>query len=49
MENIVGCKKKKYIYFLIIKNLNIFLTNNLNIIREERLTSLANKVERKFV
>ena len=49
MENIVGLKNKNYFYFLNIKNLNNYLINNFNIIRKERLTSLAYKVERKFV
>ena len=49
MENIFGFKKKNYIYFLYVKNLNNYLTNNFNIIIKERLTSLANKVEMKFV
>ena len=31
------------------KSLNNYLRNNINIIREERLTSLTSKVERKFV
>ena len=41
--------KKNYICFVNLKNLNDYLTNNLKIIREEILTSLNNKVERKFV
>ena len=49
MNNIAVLKKKNYIYFVNVKNFNNHLTNNFNIIREERLTSLANKVERKFV
>ena len=49
MDKVFGFQKKNYIYFLNVKNLNNYLTNNFNIIREERLISLANKVERKFV
>ena len=41
--------KKKFIYFVNVKIFNNYLTINFNIIREERLTFLANKVERKFV
>ena len=48
MKNIVRFQKKNYIYFLNVKNLNNYLTNNFNIFREKKLTSLANKVERKF-
>ena len=49
MDKILVFKKKKSIYFVNVKNFNNHLTNNFNIIKEERLTSLANKVERKFV
>ena len=49
MENILGFKKKKYIYFVNVKNLNNYLTNKFNIFRVKRLISLANKFERKFV
>ena len=49
MDKILVFKKKKSIYFVNVKNFNNHLTNNFNIIREERLTCLANKVERKFV
>ena len=49
MKNIVGLIKKNYIYFLNFKSLNNYLRNNINIIREERLTSLTSNVERKFV
>ena len=49
MNKILAFKKKKFIYIVKLKFFNNHLTNNFNIIREERLTSLANKVERKFV
>ena len=49
MNNITVFKKKNYIYFINIKNFNNYLTNNINIIRGERLTSLVKKIERKFV
>ena len=49
MDKIFGLTKKNCIYFVNVKNLNNYLTNNFNIIIEERLTSLANKVEMKFV
>ena len=49
MNNITVFKKKNYICFLNVKNLNNHLTYNFEIIREEILTSLTNKVERKFV
>ena len=49
MNKVAGYKKKNYIYFIFIKNLNNYLTNNFNIIKGERLTSLVNKNERKFV
>ena len=49
MKNIIGYKKKNYIYFLNVKNLNDYLTNNFNKIKGEKLTSLAKKVEREFV
>ena len=49
MSKINGFKKKNYICFLNVKNLNNHLTYNFEIIREEILTSLTNKVERKFV
>ena len=49
MENIIGFKKKNYIYFLYVKNLNNYLTNNFNIIRGKRLTFETNKIVRKFV
>ena len=49
MDKMVGYKKKNYIYFINIKNLNNYLINNFNSIKGVRLTSLVNKVERKFV
>ena len=49
MENIVGFKKKNYIYFVNAKNFDNYLTNNFNLIREKKLTPSTNKVERKFV
>ena len=49
MDKIFGLTKKNCIYFVNVKNLNNYLTNNFNINIEERLTSLANKVEMKFV
>ena len=42
-------KKKIYIFFVNIENLNNNLTNNFEIMIEVILTSLTNKVERKFV
>ena len=49
MDKIFGLTKKNCIYFVNVKNLNNHLTNNFKRIREEILTSLNNKVERKFV
>jgi hypothetical protein len=49
MNNITVFKKKNYIYFINIKKLNNHFIYNFEIIREEILTSLTNKVERKFV
>ena len=49
MNKIVGFQKKKYIYIVNGKNLNNHLTNNFDKIRKDILTSLTNKVERKFV
>jgi hypothetical protein len=49
MNNITVFKKKNYIYFVNIKKLNNNFIYNFEIIREEILTSLINKVERKFV
>ena len=42
-------QKKNYINFVNVKNINNELRNYLKIIREEKLTSLSNKFERKFV
>ena len=49
MNKIARFKNKNYICFVKIKNLNNHLTYNFEIIREAILTSLTNKVERKFV
>ena len=49
MNKIVRFQKKKYIYLDNGKNLNNHLTNNFDKIRKDILTSLTNKVERKFV
>ena len=49
MNNITVFKKKNYIYFVNIEKLNNHLIYNFEIIREEILTYLNNKVERKFV
>ena len=48
MKKIAGFKKIIFV-LLMFKKLNNNLTNNFNILREKKLTSLANKVERKFV
>ena len=49
MNNIAVFKKKNYIYFVNVKKLNNHFIYNFEIIRKEILTSLTNKVERKFV
>ena len=49
MNEMIIFKKKNYIYFVNVKNLNNYLTNNFNIIRGKRLTFVTNKVVRKFV
>ena len=49
MNNITVFKKKNYIYFVNVKKLNNHFIYNFEIIREEILTSLTNKVEKKFV
>ena len=49
MNNITVFKKKNYIYFVNFKKLNNHFIYNFEIIIEEILTSLTNKVERKFV
>ena len=49
MENTVGLKKKNYIYYVNVKNIKNYLTNSFNIFRVKKITSLANKVENKFV
>ena len=48
MNKIAGFKKKIYICFVNVKNINNHLTCNFEIIREVIITSL-NKVEKKFV
>ena len=48
MNNITVFKKKNYIYFVNVKKLNNNFIYNFEIIREEILTSLTNKVEREF-
>ena len=48
MNNITVFKKKNYIYFVNVKKLNNHFIYNFEIIREEILTSLTNKVEREF-
>ena len=42
-------QKKNYISLVNVKNINNDLINYFNIIREEKLVSLNNKFERKFV
>ena len=49
MDKIFGFKKKNCNYFANVKNLNNYATNNFEIIRGEKLTSVTNKVVRKFV
>ena len=49
MNKIAVFKKKNYIYFVNVKKLNNHFIYNFEIIREKILTSLTNKVERKFV
>ena len=49
MNKISVFKKKNYIYFVNVKKLNNYFMYNFEIIREEILTFLTNKVERKFV
>ena len=49
MNNITVFKKKNYIYFVNFKKLNNHFIYNFEIIREEILILLTNKVERKFV
>ena len=49
MNNITVFKKKNYIYFVNVKKLNNHFMYNFEIIREEILILLTNKVERKFV
>ena len=48
MDKIAAFKKKNYISFIYVKKLNNDLINNYEIIIEEILTSLTNKIERKF-
>jgi len=49
MDKKLGFKKKICNYFVSVKNLNIHPSNNFNIFRGEKLTSVTNKVVRKFV
>jgi hypothetical protein len=49
MNNIAVFKKRNYINLVNVKKLNNHFIYNFEIIREEMLTSLTNKVERKFV
>ena len=49
MKNTIELKKKNYIYFVNVKNFKNYLANNFNIFRGKKLTSLASKVESKFV
>ena len=49
MNKIAVFKKKNYIYFVNVTKLNNHFMYNFEIIREEILTFLTNKVERKFV
>ena len=49
MNKITVFKKKNYIYFVNVTKLNNHFMYNFEIIREEILTFLTNKVERKFV
>ena len=49
MNKIVGFKKKIYICFVSVKNINNHLTCYFEIIRKEILNSLTNKIEKKFV
>jgi len=49
MDKIAEFKKKNYICFVNVKNLNNHLTCNFEIIREKILNSLTNKVEKKIV
>ena len=49
MNKIAVFKKKNYIYFVKVTKLNNHFMYNFEIIREEILTFLTNKVESKFV
>ena len=49
MNKIAVFKKKIYIYFVNVTKLNNHFIYNFDIIIEEILTFLTNKVERKFV
>jgi hypothetical protein len=49
MNKIAVIKKKNYINFVNLTKLNNHFMCNFKIIREEILTFLTNKVERKFV
>ena len=49
MNKIAVFKKKIIFVLFMLKKLNSYLMYTFEIIREEMLTSLTNKVERKFV
>ena len=49
MNNIAVLKKKNYIYFVNLKNLNNYLTKNFNKNIIKRIISLPIKVRMKFV
>ena len=49
MGKITRYKKKNYIYFVKVKNLNDHLINSFNIIKKEKIPSLTTKIERNFV
>ena len=49
INEIIEFKKKNYICFVNVKKISNHLMYNFEIIREEILTFLTNKVERKFV
>ena len=48
MNKIIGFKKKNYIYFVNLKDLNNYLTKNFNINVIERLTYLTIKDGMEF-
>ena len=49
MGKVFGFKKKNCIYFVNVKNLNIYSSNNFNIVKGQKLIPVINKVVRKFV